>query len=77
MKSDAEIATAVEALKAWFISQELSPGEAARCLIQLVAQQLVANSPSKSLSDLNMGINLFTNQLTMQIAQYLEESREA
>ena len=74
MKSDQEIYAAVEALKAWFISQELTPSEAGSCIIKLTAQQLVGNMTK--LEDLNMAINLFHNQLTMEIARYFEEKRE-
>ena len=71
MKSDSDILAAVEALKAWFISQDLTPSEAGACLIKLTAQQLVGNSTK--LEDLNMAITLFTNQLTMAVAEYVEE----
>lgn len=76
MKSEEEILAAVDALKAWFISQELSPSEAGMCLIKLTAQQLVANSGNASLESLNMAINLFHNQLTMEVARYLENRQE-
>ena len=74
MKSDAEILAAVEALKAWFISQELAPSEAGACLIKLTAQQLVGNMTK--IEDLSMAITLFHNQLTMEVARYVEERNE-
>ena len=74
MKSDEEIAAAVEALRAWFVSQDLLPSEAGSCLTKLIAQQLVANNPD--IEALNLGITLFHNQLTMEVATQLEANRD-
>lgn len=75
MKTDQEILDAVEALKAWFVSQELSPSEGAQCLITLIGQQLVANA--ENLETINGGIGLFHNQLVMEIAKQLENRDQA
>lgn len=75
MKTEEEILSAVEALKAWFISQELAPSEGAQCLITLIGQQLVANATD--VESLNMAIGLFHNQLVMEIAKQLENRDQA
>ena len=63
---DEDVPAAVEALKAWFISQDIKPSEATGLLVKIIAEQMV--SSTDDLQELSTGIALYHNQLTMAVA---------
>ena len=68
-----DVPAAVEALKAWFISQDIKPSEATGLLVKIIAEQMV--SATTDLQELNAGISLYHNQLTMAVSVQLESAQ--
>ena len=70
---DEDVPAAVEALKAWFISQDIKPSEATGLLVKIIAEQMV--SATTDLQELNAAIILYHNQLTMAVSVQLESAQ--
>lgn len=69
MMNDTDYPLAIEALKQWFISQEMDPADAGICCLKLIAQQLTEKTTN--LAELNKAIEYHQQVLTMEIAACL------
>ena len=72
--SDKDHNDALQALRDWFISQDIQPPDAGPIMIQLIAELFVTKS--QKLEELNVMITDFSNLLTFKVAQYLESKPE-
>lgn len=64
--TDQDRAQAMQALKQWFESQEIMPGDAAILMTSLIAEQLVCKS--RELNELQQAVFDWSEFLTLEIA---------